>query len=286
MTSSRETPTEELTLTVDGRLRRARVVVPDGRGPWPLVLMLHGAGGHPEWALDETRWDKVGRRHGYLVLAPEATRPDPQSPARFYTNPPVWNDGSAFPPARNVRSVDDVKFLDSLLDEVARRWRVDGQRVFATGFSNGAGMTFRIGRELRHRFAAIAPIAGHPPVAGPRPPLPTLFMIGTQDPLLPVGGGTVATPWAEAVERPPVMESLARWAEGMGLPREPSQVLTAGPIHREIWPSGWMEAWFIEGLGHHWPGGKAGLNRRIAGPASNVVDATRVLDEFFDRFRR
>jgi polyhydroxybutyrate depolymerase len=274
---------EEIRQIVDGRLRRAKVVVPEGRGPWPVVLLLHGAGGNPEWALEETRFEPFARRHGLLVVAPEATRPDPETPARFFSNPPVWNDGSPFPPSNQVAHVDDVHYISSLLDEIGRRWPIDKRRVFVTGFSNGAAMTFRLGQALRHRLTAIASIAGHPPGPGPQPPLPTLFMIGKEDPLIPLEGGEVQTPWADAVRRPSVSESLARWAIGMGLPPEPSQVLTAGPIRRELWPQGWLEAWIIDGLGHHWPGGKAGLNRRIGGPATNIVDATRVIGEFFLR---
>src|SRR5438094_329198 len=86
-----------------------------------------------------------------LMAAPDATRPDPQLPARFYTNPAVWNDGSARPPADRVAHVDDVGFLRTLLDELPRRWPIDPTRIYATGFSNGAGMTFRLGLELAGR---------------------------------------------------------------------------------------------------------------------------------------
>jgi len=37
---------------------------------------------------------------------------------------------------------------------------VDRRRLYATGFSNGASMAFRVGSELSARFAAIAPFAG------------------------------------------------------------------------------------------------------------------------------
>ena len=37
----------------------------------------------------------------------------------------------------------------------------------------------------------------------------------------------------------------------------------------------------VEGLGHHWPGGRAQLNARTAGPPSAAVNATEMIWEFF-----
>jgi polyhydroxybutyrate depolymerase len=95
--------------------------------------------------------------------------------------------------------------------------------------------------------------------------VPTLYMIGTRDPLIPVEGGVVKTPWAQGQQRRPVREMLARWDADNGLP---------------------TTAVFIDDLGHHWPGGRAGLNRRIAGPSSDAVDATAAVWDFFRSHRR
>ena len=37
----------------------------------------------------------------------------------------------------------------------------------------------------------------------------------------------------------------------------------------------------VDGLGHHWPGGKGRLNPRIAGPPSDRVNGTELVWEFF-----
>jgi polyhydroxybutyrate depolymerase len=257
---------EELHLTVDDRPRRAVVQAPRAGTPMPVVILLHGSGGSGEWAVNEARWDDKAAAEGILLVAPDATRPKPDSPPRFYTNPAVWNDGSGRPPADGVAGVDDVGFLRTVLEELPRRWPVDEERIYVTGFSNGAGMTFRLARDLAGRIAAIAAIAGYDP-GGPRPkrPVPTLFMIGTLDPLVPVDGGVVSTPWAESQHRPPIHEMLARWVADNGEPAATE---------------------FIEGLGHHWPGGRAELNRRIAGPPSNSIDATAAVWDFFKSRRR
>lgn len=275
---------EKIELEVDGRSRRAIAVLPERPGPWPVVMLLHGAGGTPEWAIRETRWDALAASEGFALITPEATRPHPKLPIRFYTNPPVWNDGSHRAPADQVSQVDDVAFLRSLLDELPRRFPIDQRRIFLTGFSNGAGMTFRAGLALSDRFAAVAPVAGHLAVSEPQPSrrVPMIYLIGTADPLIPLAGGTLKTPWAEHNTKPPVRDTLRRWGRLMGLPEEPASVKSEGEgIRREIWPGGEMEAWFIDGLGHHWPGGLAGLNPRIAGAPSNKLDATQTIWRFF-----
>lgn len=264
--------------------RRALAHVPASAGtPLPVVVLLHGSGGSGAWALRETRWPDQADAAGILLLAPDATRPDPSQPARFYTNPAVWNDGSGFPPADRVAQVDDVGFIAALLDELPKRWQIDPHRIYVTGFSNGAGMTFRLGRELSHRIAAIAPVAGHLPPGDAKParPVPTLYLTGLLDPLIPPAGGIVDTPWMQGASKPAVRQTLERWAEALGLPRTPAEVLD-GPVRRERWADGLLEAWLIDGLGHHWPGGRGELNHRIAGPPSDRVNATAVVWEFFE----
>ena len=278
----------ELVIHIDGRERHAAFQAASAKGPLPVVILLHGLGGSGSWAMRETRWDELAEREGVLVVAPDATLPNPKLPPRFYTNPPVWNNGSHAPPADKVLHVDDVAFIRALLDELPRRWNIDSSQVCVTGFSNGAGMTFRLGLELADCLAAIAPVAGHLSAAGPHParPVPTLYMIGSADPLVPPGGGRVKTPWAEVSDKPPVSHSLRRWAKLMGLPPEPAEVIEMPGVRRERWEHGLLESWLIDGLGHHWPGGRGELNKRIGGRPSNLVDATRVVWEFFRARRR
>jgi len=255
-----------LPLSQGGLDRRTLVHIPprEFAALSPIVVLLHGSGGTGEWALRETRWDELADREGVVVVAPTVTRPDPTSPIRFFTNPPVWNDGSQRPPADRV-SADDVGFIAKLLDELPRRFPVDPARVFITGFSNGAAMTFRLAAELSDRIAAIAPVAGHywPMSAKPTRPVPTLFMIGDSDLLIPLHGGRVDTPWGLGIEKPSVRESLQRWSERLGGPTELTERHDRDGVIVEHFGE-CLEAWTIAGLGHHWPGGRGELNPRIA----------------------
>lgn len=255
--------------------------------PWPVVVMLHGAGGTAEWTMRETRWDEYVERGGFLLVLPEATRLDAGAPPGFLTNPQVWNDGAADgqPPRPPV---DDVAFLDAVLDDVGRRFPIDPARIGVTGFSNGAAMTFRYASERADRLAAIAPVAGYCNVE-PRPsrPVPTLYMVGRDDPLVPLRGGEIVTPWGRSpVARPPVRDTLRKWAAAIGCSTEPRSVQSGSGVTIEEFagPVSFLSH-TIDGLGHHWPGGRGELLRRIAGPPSDRVEGCEVIWDFFRRQR-
>ncbi len=213
-------------------------------------------------------------------MYPEGTSPAPAQPPSFLNNPLRWNDGSP-----NGSTADDVGFLEAMLDELASSF---GQvPVFLSGFSNGGGMTYRFASERAGRIDAIAPVAGLCWI-DPHPvrPVPSLCIMGTRDPLVPLRGGNIRSPWdSRLARRPPVRESFERWARAIGCSEVPTSRAHAesvtvdtytGPVHCELM--------LVEDLGHHWPGGKGQLNPRIAGHPSRAIDATEVIWNFFQGF--
>lgn len=173
-----------------------------------------------------------------------------------------------------------------VIDDAVNRFGTDPQRVLLTGFSNGAGMAFRFATERADRVAALAPVAGHCWVPEPKlsRPVPTLYTIGTADLLIPFRGGEVKLPWGNRLaRRPPVAETLERWATALGCSPIPT-VQRQGTVRVDRYPGPVIfDAVIVEGLGHHWPGGRALLNPRMAGPPSNAVNATEMIWEFFQR---
>jgi polyhydroxybutyrate depolymerase len=262
-------------------IRREWLFTPGATGA-PLVVFLTGTGGAAAWADRETGWSELAAREGFALAIPEALPPDPNAPASFLANPPRWNDGS--PVLFDSYASDDVDFLGSVIDDAITRFGVDSRRVFVTGFSNGAGMAFRFAAERADSVAAIAPVAGHLWVSEPKPsrPVPTLCTVGTRDLLIPFHGGDVRLPWTNRlVRRPPVTETLERWAAAIGC--SPIPVNRAqGAVRVDRYPGPvTFDAVMVEGLGHHWPGGRAQLNPRLAGPPSDAVNGTEMIWEFF-----
>jgi polyhydroxybutyrate depolymerase len=284
-----ESGDHSLVLHAGGRERRYLVHVPcgyDGRRPVPVVLMFHGAGGTAELAKNDTGWADKADREGFLVVFPEGTRPDPSRPATFRTNPQIWQG----PPRQQGHRppVDDIGFVRGILDELEGAFLIDTHRLFATGFSNGAAFCFFLATQLSRRLAAIGPVAGLCRVKEPKleRPVPTIFLIGTRDPLVPLHGGEVKSPWEQRpVPRPAVRDSILTWARANGCPLGPQtteekdgvRVETFGPCAA----GAELKYCTIEGLGHFWPGGPANLSERLAGKPSMKLRATEVIWDFF-----
>jgi polyhydroxybutyrate depolymerase len=287
---------QTVTLTVKGVERRALVHLPesyDRKTPQPLVLMFHGNGGTAESVAKETGWVAKADAAGFIVVFPEGTRPDMTQPPKFGRNNPAWNDGSGRFHA-GERNVADVAFIAALLDHLEAEFAVDKRRVFATGFSNGASMAFRVGLELAERIAAIAPVSGALWIAKPKAaqPVSLLYITGTADPINPMEGGAPKMASGSGFKgvpekaKPPVREMVWAWVKLLGCaPDAKSLASSIEGITTVVHAGGrdGTEVIFttIEGHGHIWPGGKSPLPEFIVGKTTSRLSATDAVWEFF-----
>ena len=118
----------------------------------------------------------------------------------------------------------------------------------------------------------------------PKKPLPTLYILGTKDPLMPLAGGEVKLPWGHH-QNPPVAEMLAVWAKALDCQPEPKTTSDNRGVKKLEYPSKTggptLTVLYIEGHGHHWPGGERTLPESMVGPITAKLDATDTLWEFF-----
>jgi len=260
--------------------------VPTGDQPAPLVVVFHGAGGNGRDYLAKNGWATRSEQAGFVVVAPDGLPALPRMPTHFKRNPCIWNSGQLKPQSPRAK-IDDVAFVAALLDDVARRTSINPQRVFATGHSNGAGMTYRVGNLLSERFAAVATVMGlnSTPEAKPMRALPTLSLLGTLDPLNPLQGGTRELPWGSSTVPPP-SEGIGAWARSLGCTEPAVTEKDSADLRIEKYGScrdgATYTIWYLKGQGHAWPGGQeSGLPESVMGPNTTAVIATDVIWQFF-----
>ena len=273
------------TLTVGGHTREYAVHVPAGTGttPLPLVVQLHGGGGNDVNIESQTGFYDLADKDHFLVVSPNGTG----GPlGKLLT----WNAGWCCGQALN-KQVDDVAFIGAVLDDLEAHYPVDPRRIYVTGFSNGAMMTYRLGCALAGRIAAIAPVSGALDYDGcaPARPLPVLAIHGTADQNVPYDGGKGTDEGhrfpgqKDRVDRS-VADSVGFWLKADGCPGEGAQQ-SSGSLKRTTYApcSDGSEVVLdtIVGGGHAWPGG-ARIRPRAQEP-SDALDAKAEIWAFFSR---
>jgi polyhydroxybutyrate depolymerase len=273
-----------------GLTRTYRLHVPvtyDQSRPMPLVIALHGGGGTGARMEKLTLggFNTLADRDGFLVVYPDGIEKH-------------WNDGRATVKYRTIREkIDDVGFISALIDHLVTERRVDKHRVYVTGISNGAMMSFRLACELTGKIAAIAAVSGNLPYdlaphCSPARPISVMMISGTADPLMPYGGGEVGTKRVKVGRVLSVAQTVKFWTahdqcsptpavtwETPRPPRDGTRVRKAA--YRGGREGSEVILYTIEGGGHSWPRGHQYLPEFLVGTTSQNLDATEVIWNFF-----
>lgn len=275
------------TLMYDGLVRGYLLRVPPapGSGPekMPLVIVLHGGGGNAANAESMSGFTALAARERFIVAYPDGS-------GRMRDRLLTWNAGHCCGYAMQNR-IDDVGFINALLDRLIRDYPVDPQRIYVTGISNGGMMAHRLGRELAQRLAAIAPVVAA--VFGdeqlPVSPVSALMINGMLDRSVPYEGGPPGGRFRDAWDGTPVKPAMAQaefWGRTNRCGEHPVREERGAVQHwRYRCPSGQaVELYLLADTGHTWPGGRSG--RRGADDPGSTLDATAVIWEFFRIQRR
>ena len=114
--------------------------------PTPLVFNFHGLTGTSAIAMWHADFRSIADTANFIIIHPQGLL---NSSGETH-----WNVGQL------GTSVNDIHFISVLLDSLSLEYNIDSKRVYSTGMSNGAYMSYRLACELSDKIAAIAPVAG------------------------------------------------------------------------------------------------------------------------------
>jgi polyhydroxybutyrate depolymerase len=171
----------------------------------PLLLAMHGGFDSPAAMEDRTGFSPMADRKGFLVAYPEGTAT-------------AWNAAGECCGIAKMIHADDIGFLMKLIDKLDGTGLVDSRRVYATGFSNGAAMSYLLACHDSARVAAVGVVEGAlAPGCKPDHKVSMIIFHGTKDANVPFyGGGRVDIDNPSPF--PPVSDAVNFWrkADGVG----------------------------------------------------------------------
>jgi len=157
-------------LTVNGITREYIIHVPENYNATtalPLLLSFHGLSSNMEFNYNYTNFDELAERENFIVVHPNGI--DNRWTLSASNNP-------------------DIDFIETLLDHLENDYKIESNRIYSTGMSNGGNFSFTLACELSNRIAAIASVTGLMLQVAigdciPTRPLAILHIHGTEDPI-------------------------------------------------------------------------------------------------------
>jgi polyhydroxybutyrate depolymerase len=253
-----------------------------------LVFVLHGGGGTGE-GMERTLtlggFNTLADQYNFIVVYPDGIEKN-------------WNDGrkNVSDPAHQ-QNIDDVGFFTRLIENFTDEFHIDPHRIFVTGISNGAMMSYRLAFELPEKIAAIAPVAGAIPADllqynVSNVPVSVCVISGINDPLVPWEGGQVGFPRKPRGTVISVPDSVLFWVIHDNCSAQPNSTLLPDTdpsdrtwVQRDIYSRGTNATevilYTIYNGGHTWPDGYQYLPKVLVGRTSYDINANSVIWEFF-----
>jgi len=259
----------------DGLTRQYRIHVPSELTESPaLVIAMHGYSGNNNEMMNDYGWTELANERGFIIAFPNGTRD--QYNNRF------WDVGYSFHAGYDI---DDDGFIRELALHLQQVYGTAPDKIYATGFSNGAEMSFQLACRESETINAFAPIVGMMmdtlfTDCNPEVIRPILSLNGTADNVTYWYGDMANNGGWGAYHSIP--DTMALWASIMGVEVTDSYDFPdtnpndGSTVHRDIYssPNHESELWFytVNGGGHDWPGSWGNMDIHATIEAWNFFD--------------
>ncbi|WP_299635825.1 PHB depolymerase family esterase [uncultured Ruegeria sp.] len=190
----------------------------------PMVVFLHGYGGSGSGTMRNHGMVEPLLKRGYAVMAPEGL----ERPDRGGTK--SWN----FYPGFGDR--DETAFLSEVVQDAAKRFGIDADRVLLGGFSAGAVMVNYLACEAPDTFSAYVPVSGgfwrpHPETC--KGPIRMFHTHGWTDNVVPLEGRLLG---GGRFQQGDIYAGLEIWRDANRcIDHKPTGFSTTGDFMRRRW---------------------------------------------------
>lgn len=269
---------EDLTLELDGNTRSYRIYVPNsytGSESVPLLFNFHGGGDDIASQIYLADMSPIADTANFIVVYPQALA-DPN------------DGGSTNWIHKNPTNVDDIYFVEAMINAINEDYKIDRDRVYACGYSLGGEFTYELACRLNEQIAAVGAVsrtmgASQEQLCNPQHPTGILTILGTADFVSPYNGlefgGVLYYLSADAVHN--------YWNTYNNINSSPSiiDIPDSNPsdgstVQHYIWGQGDacvnVEHFKVNGGDHDWPGTTGNMD----------IDATLEIWRFVSRYNR
>jgi poly(3-hydroxybutyrate) depolymerase len=170
-----------------------------GSVPVPVVFDFHGYGITGKQHSSISGFRELADREGFLVVYPEGVGGS-------------WHVNGCCGEAA-TQKIDEIAFVHEVFAALKKEACVDTKRVYASGLSQGGGMTHHVGCLAGDIFAAVAPVSSDLRTEPCKPsfPISEIAFRGEADTQSPYEGGHVGPAGMDGYESIGAEATLERW---------------------------------------------------------------------------
>jgi polyhydroxybutyrate depolymerase len=227
----------------------------------PLVFIFHGYGETAPYIQQVSGMDAIADANSFVVVYPSGSGAG---------NSQSWNGGTCCGYALD-NAIDETAFVRQIIEDVGTLVKIDPTHVYASGFSNGALLSYKLACQMADTFAAVAPVGGVLTYEDcqPKNPVAVIHFHGLNDPTVPFDGhGNIPSPDQPF---PSVGESIAAWVNINGCddtPQTEEASVYTHTIYSSCQDNSAVELYAVKGIGHSWP-------------SQYIVPASQIIWDFF-----
>lgn len=180
----------------------------------PVLFALHGYGSSARNHFSYTNYEDIADENNFIIVYPQG------SPMKTYlaSSSSHWNVGGW----TIGSTVDDVSFINNIIDLIILKLPIDQNRIYSSGMSNGGYMSYLLSCQEDSRIAAIASVTGSmtPETfasCNPNHPTAVMQIHGSFDNTVPYNGLS----WSKSIP-----DIISYWSEFNSCSAEPNIVIS------------------------------------------------------------